>query len=126
MNVIIDTHIFLWLLNDPLKVKNNYLDILKNTNNDIFLSSINIAELMIKASIGKLKIDFDIENISQEMGLVMLPFDARDAIQLGKLPLHHKDPFDRMLITQAISKEYYLMSDDSKFNLYRDTRLKLL
>ena len=55
MNVIIDTHIFLWLLNDPLKVKNNYLDILKNTNNDIFLSSINIAELMIKASIGKLK-----------------------------------------------------------------------
>ena len=126
MNIIVDTHIFLWLLNGPSKIDKNYLQYLENTDNNIYLSSMSMVELIIKSSIGKLKVDFDIEQAANTMGLQVMPFDSKDALQLSKLPLHHKDPFDRMIIAQTISKNYSLISDDSKFKQYTANDLKLL
>ena len=126
MNIIIDTHIFLWLLNGPSKIDKNYLQYLENTDNNIYLSSMSMVELIIKSSIGKLKVDFDIEQAANTMGLQVMPFDSKDALQLSKLTLHHKDPFDRMIIAQTISKNYSLISDDSKFKQYTANDLKLL
>jgi len=60
------------------------------------------------------------------MGIEVIPFDSKDALQLSVLPLHHKDPFDRMIIAQAISKKYTIISDDSKFKQYTVEGLKLL
>ena len=85
-----------------------------------------MVELIIKSSIGKLQIEFDIEQAANTMGITVIPFDAQDALQLSKLPLHHKDPFDRMIIAQTISKNYSLISDDSKFKQYTANDLKLL
>lgn len=126
MNIIIDTHIFLWLLNDPSKIDKTYLQHLENTDNNIYLSSMSMVEIIIKNAIGKLKIDFDIENSANAMGVEVMSFDSKDALQLSKLPLHHKDPFDRMIIAQTISKDYAIISDDSKFEQYVDNGLHLL
>ena len=118
MKIIIDTHIFLWLLNDPDRISPKQMMRLEDTKNTVYLSSISIAELMIKKSIEKLNFDFDVLENAKEMGLEILAFDGMDAVKLGALPLHHKDPFDRMIISQAIVKNYHIISDDGKFGFY--------
>lgn len=85
-----------------------------------------MVELIIKYSVGKLTVDFDIEQAANAMGVEIISFDSKDALQLSKLPLHHKDPFDRMIIAQAISNDYLLISDDSKFEQYKANGLNLL
>ena len=60
------------------------------------------------------------------MDISIISFDSNDALQLSNLPLHHKDPFDRMIAAQAISKNYALISDDSKFKQYIVNGLNLL
>lgn len=118
MNIIIDTHIFLWLAGDLKKVNDKYMQYIEDTNNNIYLSSLSIAEIMIKKSIGNLDFDGDILTILDEMGIDVLDFNATSALLLGSLPFHHRDPFDRMIISQAITEQYKIISVDSKFKLY--------
>jgi PIN domain nuclease of toxin-antitoxin system len=73
---------------------------------------------MIKQSIGKIDITFDPVEMAQKMGLEILNFTGIEAMVLGKLPLHHKDPFDRMLLAQSMVNRLALMTDDSKFLQY--------
>jgi len=118
MNIIIDTHIFLWLAADVKKVEARYMHYIADTSNSIYLSSLSIAEIMIKKSIGNLDFDADILKILDEMGIEVLDFSASSAVLLGTLPFHHRDPFDRMIISQAITNKYKLISVDRKFKLY--------
>lgn len=118
MNIIIDTHIFLWAVSEPKKLSPLKTDIMKSPTNTIFISSITFIEIMIKVSIGKLKIDFDPIETAKESGFQILDFSAEDSLALQDMPFHHKDPFDRMLISQSINRDYYLMSDDGKFESY--------
>jgi PIN domain nuclease of toxin-antitoxin system len=73
---------------------------------------------MIKASLGKLDIDFDPIEYIEQTGFQSLDFSATDAVLLKDLPFHHKDPFDRMLIAQSITQKTKIMSDDRKFAMY--------
>jgi len=118
MKIIIDTHIFLWSLSDPSLISLVKLKELETPANVIFVSSVSIAEIMIKASIGKLQIDFDPVELARQSGFELLEFTARDALPLKDMPFHHKDPFDRMLIGQSLTQKYPLMTDDSKIKLY--------
>ncbi|HHD77470.1 MAG TPA: type II toxin-antitoxin system VapC family toxin [Campylobacteraceae bacterium] len=118
MKIIIDTHIFLWAIAMPDKLSEKRRSELETLSNTIYVSSVTITELMIKASIGKLQIDFDPIAIAIESGFEMLDFSGEDALALKEMPFHHKDPFDRMLISQAINRKFKLMSDDSKFRAY--------
>ena len=118
MNIIIDTHIFLWLAADLQKINQKHLKYIKNIENNIYLSSLSIAEIMIKKSIGNLDFEGDILRVLDEMGIDILDFDARSALMLGLLPFYHRDPFDRMIISQAITKKYKIISADKKFKLY--------
>nr|WP_300459886.1 type II toxin-antitoxin system VapC family toxin [Desulfobacula sp.] len=86
--------------------------------NEVFLSAMSIAELMIKSSIGKINIEFDPIEMAKQMQIDILDFSGTHAMALGKLPFHHKDPFDRMIIAQALVNKIALMSDDSKFSNY--------
>ena len=122
MKIIIDTHIYLWALAKPNKIATEKRRELESLANTIYVSSITIAELMLKASLGKLTIDFDPLVLTEEMGFVPLDFSAADAVLLKTLPFHHRDPFDRMLIAQAIAQKFSIMSDDRKFERY-DCRL---
>jgi PIN domain nuclease of toxin-antitoxin system len=118
LRIIVDTHIYLWALADPERIapgKRNELESLANT---VYVSSISIAEIMIKASLGKLEFSFDPISCTEEMGFQPLNFSAADAILLRDLPFHHRDPFDRMLIAQSIAQKAKIMSDDRNFTLY--------
>ena len=118
MKIIIDTHIFLWALYEPEKISKNKRQELSSPSNIIYVSSITFVEMMIKNSIGKLSVNADFIKATKDSGFELLDFNAFDAMTLGDMPLHHKDPFDRMLIAQAITNKYKLMSDDTKFGHY--------
>ncbi|MBL0686382.1 MAG: type II toxin-antitoxin system VapC family toxin [Sulfurospirillum sp.] len=119
MNTLIDTHIFLWLANDNLElIQSKNLQYLKDRNNNIYMSSLSIAEISIKISIGKLKFDGDILEVLKSMDIEILDFDGKSALELTTLPYHHRDPFDRMIIAQAMTNSYKIMSVDRKFKLY--------
>ena len=118
MKIIIDTHIFLWALSTPEKICQNKRRELELPSNIIYVSSITLAEIMIKASIGKLQIDFDPVDLAQQSGFEILAFTGNDAFPLKNLPFHHRDPFDRMLISQSLTTKYPLMTNDRKIKLY--------
>ena len=118
MKILIDTHIFLWALSAPSKINVQKRAELETLSNTVYVSSITIAEMMIKASIGKLKIDFDPVDLAKQSGFELLDFSGRDALLLKAMPFHHKDPFDRMLIAQSITNKCHIMTDDKKFSLY--------
>ncbi len=122
MKIIIDTHIFLWAISNPAKLAKKHREKIETPTNIIYVSSVSITELMIKASIGKLEINFDPIEIAKQSGFELLDFSAEDTLALKELPFHHKDPFDRMLISQALNRKYALMTDDAKMAEY-DCRL---
>lgn len=118
MKILIDTHIFLWMLSCPEKLNETRHYELESPANEVFLSSMSIAELMIKSAIGKINIEFDPLEMAKKMQIDILDFSGTHAMALGKLPLIHKDPFDRMILVQALTNKLSLMSDDSKFLQY--------
>lgn len=118
MNIIIDTHIFLWALAEPHRLTDMKRSALEDLSNTIYVSAISIAELMIKASIGKIQIEFNPLVNAKESGFLLLDFSPEAALLLKDMPFHHKDPFDRMLIAQSIESNYPIMTEDAKFELY--------
>ena len=122
MRIIIDTHIFLWAISEPSKLNKKQREEIETAANIIYVSSVSITELMIKASIGKLVVNFDPIAIAKESGFELLDFSAEDALALKDLPFHHRDPFDRMLVSQAVNRKYALTTDDGKLSQY-DCRL---
>ena len=118
MNIIIDTHIFLWALTDPSKLDEAKLVALEDLSNTIYVSAVSIAELMIKASLKKLRIDFNPVLMAKESGFSLLDFSAEAALLLKGMPFYHRDPFDRMLVAQSITDNYPIMSDDPKIAMY--------
>jgi len=93
---------------------------LESLSNIIYVSSITLVEIMIKSSIGKLNVEKNVNwvEVAENSGFEWLDFNKDDAMTLNTMPLHHKDPFDRMLIAQAINNNYRMMSKDSNFCLY--------
>ena len=118
MRIILDTHIFLWALAEPHRIPEKKREEIESPANIVYVSSISMAEIMVKASLGKLTVDFDPVEEAGKCGFELLDFSGRDALHLGKLPFHHRDPFDRMLISQSLATNTPIMTEDSKFRLY--------
>jgi PIN domain nuclease of toxin-antitoxin system len=118
MKILIDTHIFLWMLAYPEKIYEKRRFELESRSNEIFLSAMSVAELMIKHSIGKIHIDFNPLLMAEKTGIEIISFSGPAAAMLGQLPMHHRDPFDRMIIAQSIVNGLPVMSDDAKFLKY--------
>jgi len=118
VKILIDTHIFLWMLSCPEKLNEKRRYELEFRSNEIFLSAMSIAELMNKHSTGKINIDFDPIEMAPKTGVEIMSFSGVEAMLLGQLPLHHKDPFDRMIIAQSLVNGLPVMSDDPKFLKY--------
>jgi PIN domain nuclease of toxin-antitoxin system len=126
MNILIDTHIFLWAVVHPEKLRVQQRELLLDSRHTIYVSSISIAEMSIKASIGKLNLFYNPVEVVKENDFKPLAFTEDDALLLQDLPLHHKDPFDRMLVVQALQNDFYVMSNDGYFELYVSEGLKIL
>ena len=118
MNIIADTHIFLWALSEPARLTDPQRVELETPANSIWLSAISVAEIAIKVSLGKLVVNIDILEAARDSGFEVLEYSAEDALPLQALPFHHRDPFDRMIISQAMTRDYVIMTNDKKFEQY--------
>ena len=124
MNILLDTHILIWALeNNPALSKNARDEIIKGSNM-VFVSSASVWEMSIKTSVGKLKVP---DNLLEEIKIhrfTMLDINFEHAQLAGQLPDIHKDPFDRMLIAQSIIEKLTLISKDSIISKYNVNILK--
>ena len=121
MKILVDTHILIWLLSGDSMLSRSAQRILEDERNEIYFSSINIAEIAIKHVKNPLLMPLTPEQVREaalENNLRELDFGSSHAVALASLPLHHKDPFDRMLIAQAEGSQMKLMSHDDFITLY--------
>ena len=121
---LLDTNAFLWLALDPASIRREAHDSIADA--PLFVSVISAAEVAIKASIGKLPlpppfgIDFDVAfaTMAEREGVDVLPLELSVMSRLRHLPFHHRDPFDRMLICQALDLGLTVATRDRWFSLY--------
>jgi PIN domain nuclease of toxin-antitoxin system len=123
LRVLLDTHIFLWALFEPSKLSATLTEIYQNKENKLFLSLVSVWEIQIKQQLGKLELQIDdlqqvITEQLQAGHIELLPISLEHIIALQSLPFHHNDPFDRLLIAQAIEENLSLASSDTKMPLY--------
>ncbi len=122
MKILLDTHAFIWLMAEPQKLSKRGLEACQDESNMILLSVASIWEILIKHQRGKLEIDLPLEQIVREQtepgSLCLLPIQAEHVLSLSKLPTHHHDPFDRILMAQALYESAYLLSTDRLIQEY--------
>jgi PIN domain nuclease of toxin-antitoxin system len=122
MKVLLDTHAFLWLITDDDRLSENARQTFLNTQNSLFFSAASLWEIGIKKSLGKISLkDGWFQAIQEEMAIntiQWLPIEMAHCAEVTELPFHHRDPFDRMLIAQAVAEEMKLMSRDNRFSKY--------
>lgn len=131
MKYILDTHVLLWLLTNPKELSDNVKSIIENPKNEITVSAISFWEISLKFSIGKLTLENyipeDFYQASVKMGFNLIPIKPEVTQSFHHLnSFHHRDPFDRMLIWQAITENYTLITKDSTINLYKTEGLKTI
>ncbi len=121
MNFLIDTHVLIWFITDhtnlPKQIKVN----IENTDNTCLCSFASIWEIAIKHSIGKLELNFSVNElikITEDSLIELLPIKLEHITKSTALPLHHRNPFDRLLIAQAQSENLTLISKDAAFAAY--------
>ena len=118
MDILLDTHILLWYLEDDARLSQKHIDAIENLANRKFLSIVSLWEIAIKISVGKLTISQPISTfVPNEITIV--PIEIKHLTSFQNLPLHHRDPFDRLIISQAIVENMNLLSDDANFPLYQ-------
>lgn len=118
MRILLDTHIYLWWMSDDKRLSTTARQKIANAH-EVYISSASIWELAIKVSLGKLAIDIDecVSRIRQEY-FIELPVAAKHAATVRALPQLHGDPFDRMLVAQAICEPLHLLTHDTRLAPY--------
>ena len=115
--LLLDTHTLLWAIEGGQQLRPSTLDAIF-VNNRVYVSAASYWEIAIKAALGKLQLADDPLEFIENSGFTELPVYFRHAVIAASLPLHHRDPFDRMLIAQAQAEGLTLVTDDSQITLY--------
>lgn len=121
MDYLIDTHALIWYITDNKKLPLNIKEIINNKNNNCFVSIASLWEIGIKFSLGRFDFNAELEEIFQiidDTGFEALPITTIQILQNSKLEFHHRDPFDRIIIAQAITENIILISKDQYFKEY--------
>lgn len=122
MRLLLDTHTFLWLAEAPDKLSPTVRGLILDPDTVLILSVISLWEILIKSALGKLSLRLPLRRLLTEQqntnGLHILPVTLDHVLALDGLPLHHKDPFDRLLIAQATVEGLTLASVDHVFSHY--------
>ena len=132
MIYLLDTHTFIWALLDTQKLSQKVKELLCSKKREIFVSTVSFWEISLKTRIKKFSFDNisigDFPRYAREADFTVIDMQESEAISYHELPLkkNHKDPFDRMLIWQAISKNMALISKDTLFEQYCADGLKLI
>lgn len=126
MNILMDTHAFLWYFQGNEQLSFKAAEILEDTDNDLCLSMASLWEIAIKLSLGKLTLQnpfHELPDVLEQLMIRILPISFADTECCSTLPFHHRDPFDRMLISQAINHSLVIVSVDTAFDAYPIQRL---
>jgi PIN domain nuclease of toxin-antitoxin system len=120
MRLLLDTHIFCWWFYEPERLSHEAFKVLRGAE-ETFVSSASIWEIAIKVRLGKMNANplelFDQIDVN---GFEELPVLSRHALLVANLPMHHSDPFDRLLVAQAISEPMHLLTADSRLRQYSE------
>ena len=122
MRLLLDTHTLLWAVNDDPRLSEHARVLLEDTGNDSFLSIASLWEIVIKVTIGKLDLgssfdSFVVDKVASK-NVTLLSIKEAHLSRLTTLPLHHRDPFDRLIIAQAMEENLTLLSKDERFPAY--------
>ena len=124
---LLDTHTFIWWVDNSPKLSQAAKKIIADIRNECYLSLVSSWEMAIKCSIGKLQLTLSVNDyIPQHMAannFKQLPISFRHVSGVEVLPLHHRDPFDRLLVVQTIAEKMTILSADTVFDLYDVTRI---
>ncbi len=124
MRVLLDTAVLLFAVETPERLSKRADSILRNPANIRELGTMSISEIAVKTSIGKFDISAaDVRQALVDMDIHVLPFTADHAFALFDLPLHHRDPFDRQIIAQALSEGIPVITPDVHFRRYRGLKV---
>ena len=123
MRLLLDTHILLWTLAEPRRIPRKTRLQLESSENDVLFSAASLWEVAIKVQTGRLTLSVPLDDLpaaAQAMGFIELPVRAAHAVRVASLPLHHRDPFDRLLIAQAMLEPARLLTVDRPLHQYSD------
>jgi PIN domain nuclease of toxin-antitoxin system len=121
MNYLLDTQAFIWMDSGSTNLSSKVRDVLLDRNNVLFLSVVSVWEMQIKYSLGKLHLRSPLPQLiadQQKNGVLQLSVELKHIFELAKLPLHHGDPFDRLLVAQARVENLQLITADRKLTQY--------
>lgn len=124
MRLLLDTATFLWAVSSPDRISRAAMAALRNEANLREISTISLSEIAVKQSSGKLTFEkHEVLRGIADLRLRILPYIADHALGLFGLPLHHRDPFDRQIIAQALVEDIPIVTSDRMFRLYRGLRI---
>lgn len=118
MRVLLGTDVLLWWAVDPHRNPPTHRALIRDPGNEVLFSAVSLAEISIKVSTGKLRAPIGLAGTFTDEGAVQLPFLAEHAEALRDLPLHHRNPFDRMLVAQARVEGIPLLTVDERIRAY--------
>jgi PIN domain nuclease of toxin-antitoxin system len=122
VKALLDTHAFLWWISDDPRLSEKAKEIIADGRNELFFSAASGWEISIKAGLGRLEVPEDLQRfISDQLSrnaIQVLPIYLSHALHTGSLPVHHRDPFDRILVSQAILEQIPLLSADLQIPHY--------
>lgn len=122
MRLLLDTHAFLWWVADDPQLSERAKDLIADGSNEVFFSVASAWEIVVKASLGRLKLEDDPETFLDDQleanAFEVLPIHLRHALAIAGLPDLHRDPFDRILVAQAISESMSILSGDERVTAY--------
>ena len=116
--LLLDTHVLLWALEDSPELGEKARRAVIDPRNEVFVSAINVWEITIKRSLGKLRGLDNLTTTVEDTGFTPLPITLFHAEQAGNLPMHHRDPFDRMLVAQAQAEGLTIVTKNDKIPRY--------
>ena len=122
MKILLDTHVFLWAITDSPRLSQEQRELFLDEDNELHLSVASLWEMLIKAGLGKLPLpEPATEYLVRQMEknrIVLLPIRIAHLAEMQKLPLLHRDPFDRMLVAQARAEKLRMLSVDERMREY--------
>lgn len=118
MKLLLDTHVLLWWLTDDPRLGPELRSAISDPDALVHVSAATVWEIAIKEALGRIDLDADLAVEIEAGGFIELPIQARHALAAGRLPRHHGDPFDRMLVAQAREEQLTLVSQDGALAAY--------
>ncbi|MCY3635539.1 MAG: type II toxin-antitoxin system VapC family toxin [bacterium] len=116
--LLLDTHVLLWANERPERLSRQAVEALENPSNRLLVSSVSVAEIEIKRRLGKLSMEHSCQTLVSRLDAAWLDLTAAHAMGLRALPMLHADPFDRLLMAQAIAEDCPLVTADQKILSY--------